>query len=154
MDLDACFSGNWRLTRVVSRVGRPGLFYHKVAFRLLAFTGEDLNSAACWVIRNHLKKITTFHSTLLFLPLSPSFMYSRSISHIWGHNFYCMHHGLRTPREEIAFTARPKIHSHSLFRYRQSIFNLPHRPNFSDIFDLCLHWVSVVREQNCHFEWK
>ena len=22
-------------------------------------------------------------------------------------------HGLRTPREEIAFTARPKIHSHS-----------------------------------------
>ena len=22
---------------------------------------------------------------------------------------------------------------------------VPHRPNFSDIFDLCLHWVSVVR---------
>ena len=22
---------------------------------------------------------------------------------------------------------------------------MPHRPNFSDIFDLCLHWVSVVR---------
>ena len=48
-------------------------------------------------------------------------------------------HGLRTPREEIAFTARPKIHSHS-----QSIFCLPNRPNFSDGFDLCLHWVSVV----------
>ena len=90
MDLDACFSGYWRLTRVVSRVGRPGLFYHKVAFRLSAFTGEDLNSAACWVIRNHLQKITTFHSTLLFLPLSPSFMYSCSINHIWGHDFYCM----------------------------------------------------------------
>ena len=88
MDLDACFSGYWRLTRVVSRVGRPGLFYHKVAFRLSAFTGEDLNSAACWVIRNHLQKITTFHSTLLFLPLSPSFMYSCSISHIWGQDFY------------------------------------------------------------------
>ena len=56
-------------------------------------------------------------------------------------------HGLRTPREEIAFTARPKIHSHSqIFRYGRSIFCLPHRPNFSDIFDLCLHWVSVVRE--------
>ena len=55
-------------------------------------------------------------------------------------------HGLRTPREEITFTARPKIHSHSqIFRYGRSIFCLPHRPNFSDIFDLCLHWVSVVR---------
>ena len=57
------------------------------------------------------------------------------------------YHGLRTPREEIAFTARPKIHSHSqIFRYGRSIFCLPHRPNFSDIFDLCLHWLSVVRE--------
>ena len=52
---------------------------------------------------------------------------------------------LRTPREEIAFTARPKIHSQSqIFRYGRSIFCLPHGPNFSDIFD-CLHWVSVVR---------
>ena len=49
-------------------------------------------------------------------------------------------HGLRTPREEIAFTARPKIHSHSqIFRYGQGIFFLPHWPNFSEIFDLCLH---------------
>ena len=55
-------------------------------------------------------------------------------------------HGLRTPREEIAFTARPKIQSQSqIFRYGRSIFCLPHRPNFSDFFDLCLHWVSVVR---------
>ena len=55
-------------------------------------------------------------------------------------------HGLRTPREKIAFTARPKIHSHSqIVWYGGSIFCLPHRPNFSDIFDLCLHWVSVVR---------
>ena len=55
-------------------------------------------------------------------------------------------HGLRTPREEIAFTARPKIQSQSqIFRYGQSRFCLPHRPTFSDIFDLCLHWVSVVR---------
>ena len=50
------------------------------------------------------------------------------------------------PREEIAFTAWPKIQSKAqIFRYGQSIFCLPHRPNFSDIFDLCLHWVSVVR---------
>jgi hypothetical protein len=56
-------------------------------------------------------------------------------------------HGLRTPREEVAFTVRPKIHSlHSqIFWYGRRIFCLPHRPNFSDIFDLCLHWVSVVR---------
>ena len=55
-------------------------------------------------------------------------------------------HGLWTPREEIAFTARPKIQSQSqIFGYGRSIFCLPHRPNFSDIFDLCLHWVSVVR---------
>ena len=54
-------------------------------------------------------------------------------------------HGLRTPYEEIAFTARTKIHSHSqIFSYGQSIFCLPNRPNFSDIFDLCLHWLSVV----------
>ena len=58
------------------------------------------------------------------------------------------YHGLRTPREEIAFTARPKIHSHSqIFRYGGSIFCLPHRPIFSDILDLCLHWVSVVRDK-------
>ena len=57
-------------------------------------------------------------------------------------------HGQRTPREEIAFTARPKIHSHSqIFRYGRSIFCLPHWPNFSDIFDLCLHWLSVVRDR-------
>ena len=54
-------------------------------------------------------------------------------------------HGLRTPREEIAFTARPIIQSQSqIFRYGRSIFCLPHWPHFSDIFDLCIHWVSVV----------
>ena len=58
-----------------------------------------------------------------------------------------LNHGLRTPREEIAFTARPKIQSQSqIFRYGRSLFCLPHRPNFSDIFDLCLHWASVVRD--------
>ena len=34
-----------------------------------------------------------------------------------------------------------------MFRYGQSIFCLPLWPKFSDIFDLCLHWVSVVRDQ-------
>jgi hypothetical protein len=52
---------------------------------------------------------------------------------------------LRTSGEEIAFSTLPKIHSHSqIFRYGQSIFCLPYRPKFSDFFDLCLHWVSVV----------
>ena len=55
-------------------------------------------------------------------------------------------HGLRTPGDEIVFTARPKTHSHSqIFSYGRSIFCLPHRPKFSDFFDFCLHWVSVVR---------
>ena len=54
-------------------------------------------------------------------------------------------HGLRMPSEETAFTGWPKIHSHSkIFRYGRSICCLPHRPKFSDFFDLCLHWVSVV----------
>ena len=48
--------------------------------------------------------------------------------------------------QSIVFTARLEIHSHSqIFSYGRSIFCLPHRPNFSDIFDLCLHWLSVVR---------
>ena len=50
------------------------------------------------------------------------------------------------PERKLVFTARPKIHFHSqIFRYGRSIFCLPHLPNFSDIFILCLHWVSVVR---------
>ena len=61
-------------------------------------------------------------------------------------------HGLRTPREEIAFTARPKIQSQpQILRYDWSIFCLPHRPNFLCIFELCLSWVSVVRQWNLEF---
>ena len=56
---------------------------------------------------------------------------------------------LRTPREEIAFCVWPKIQSQSqIARYGRSIFCLRHPPNFSDTFDLCLHWVSVVRGKN------
>ena len=62
------------------------------------------------------------------------------------HFFNLYAHGLRMPGEEIAFTAWPKIKSQSkIFRYGRSIFCLPHRPKISDFFDLCLHWVSVVR---------
>ena len=42
-------------------------------------------------------------------------------------------------------TAQPKIKSQSqIFRYGRSIFCLSHRHKFSDFFDLCLHWVSIV----------
>ena len=71
-------------------------------------------------------------------------------SRIQNYNTHACKHRLRTPREEIAFTTRPKIQSQSqIFRYGGSIFCLPHRPDFSDFFDLCLHWVSVVRGV-CH----
>ena len=54
-------------------------------------------------------------------------------------------HGLRTPREEIAFTARLKIQSQSqIFMYGRSKC-LPRWPKFSDIFDFCHSCVSVVR---------
>ena len=54
-------------------------------------------------------------------------------------------HGLRTTGEEITFTAQPKIHAHSrIFSYGRNIFCLPHLPKFSDFFDLCFHWLSVV----------
>ena len=66
----------------------------------------------------------------------------------WGLNFYQIEflyvrnlteHGLWTSCEEIAFTSRPKINSHSqIFRYGRSIFCLPHQPKFSDFFELCL----------------
>ena len=60
-------------------------------------------------------------------------------------NFNVPKHGLRTPGEKMVFTARPKIQSQSqIFRYGRSIFCLPHQPKFSDFFDFCLRWVSVV----------
>ena len=75
--------------------------------------------------------------------IQKKFIENRYVSLASRHTFT---HGLRTPGEEIAFTERSKIHSQSqIFRYGQSIFCLLHRSKFSDIFDLCLHWVSVVR---------
>jgi hypothetical protein len=65
--------------------------------------------------------------------------------------FYSRYHGLRTTGKEIAFTTRPKVNSHSqIFKYGRSIFCLPHQPKFSDFFDLCFHWVSVVRGRYAH----
>ena len=69
------------------------------------------------------------------------------------------YHGVRTPGKEITLTARPKIKSQSqIYRYGQSIFCLPHRPKLSGFFDLCVHWVSVVREREipdsiCNMTW-
>jgi hypothetical protein len=58
-------------------------------------------------------------------------------------------HGLRTRGEKITFTAQTKINSHSqISRYAQLIFCMPHRPKFKDFLNLCLHWVSVVRDSD------
>ena len=62
----------------------------------------------------------------------------KNVAFIWDFfnkvlNFFSSHndrwkyvassHGLRTPRDELVFTAQPKINSHSqIFRYDQSIF--------------------------------
>ena len=57
---------------------------------------------------------------------------------------YGVRHGLRTPGEEIAFTARPKIKSQSqCYRYGRSIFQLSHRPKVSDFFDLLMPSLDV-----------
>ena len=92
------------------------------------------------------------------LPASPILMHNSGVGSIWilvGKQYignltmtifysFGLPHGLRTPREDIAFTAQPKIQSQSqIFRYNRSIFCLPHLPKFSDVFDLCLYWVSV-----------
>ena len=64
-------------------------------------------------------------------------------------NWSCINpdHGLRTHSEEITFTAWLKIKSQSqIYRYCRSIFCLPNRLTISDFFDLCLHWVSIVRD--------
>ena len=87
---------------------------------------------------NH--RLSSFFSELWF---SQNFYFSFANCYAFADD--CTH-GLRTPGEEIAFTLLPKIHSHSqIFRCGRNIFCLPYRPKFSDFFDFCLHWVSVVR---------
>ena len=106
-----------------------------------------------------MKGITQW-SQIIFEDKIPSSMYKAHITRFWGPTKMCYLtalcqwnlwksvwniDGLRTPKEEIAFTAQSKIQSQSqIFRYGQSLFCLPHWPTFSDIFDLCLHWMSVV----------
>ena len=64
----------------------------------------------------------------------------QAAQHTRGRWKFSLVHKLRTPGEEIAFTARLNSHS-QIFRYDRSRFCLPHRPKFSDFLDLCLHWV-------------
>ena len=79
---------------------------------------------------------------ILFLKVAKLASFQRTL----GYDRFHPNHGLRTPGEKIAFTARPKIQSQSqILRYGRSIFCRPHQPKFSDFFDFCLHWVSVVR---------
>ena len=99
--------------------------------------GDGLTNQLC---RRHSAFVRTWGASKPFPPFNFSINYS------W---FLLLHSRLiilNTPREEAAFTAPPEIQSQcQIFRYGRSIFCLPHRPNFSDIFDLWLHWVSVVR---------
>ena len=89
-----------------------------------------------WKIRNNFKNF--FEPIVNIIGKSHSWFPSYIVNWL---------HGLQTPGEEIAFTARPKINSQfPNFRYDRSILCLPHRPKFSDFFDLCLHWMSVVRD--------
>ena len=54
-------------------------------------------------------------------------------------------------RTFTSLSTRSKINSHfQSFRYGRSILCLPHWPKFLDFFDLCLHWVSVVRVLKSH----
>ena len=128
-----------------------------------------MKEAIYFFLTSGLGKTFTGWKKIIKAKINTSLFYQKSsfrnnIEIPWHHKFwplYNLMHGLQTPREEIAFTARPKIHSQSqIFRYGRSIFCLPHQPNFSDIFDLCLHWVSVVRDFThcddiiCKIVWK
>ena len=64
----------------------------------------------------------------------------------WGNRLHCTAEN-QTPNPKFLGTG-----------YGQSIFCLPHRPKISDFFDLCLHWVPVVRGhkyilQGCTILW-
>ena len=58
---------------------------------------------------------------------------------------------LHNSRWKMVPTKRPLDMPHRLQTTNEksrSIFCLPHRLKFSHFFDLCLHWVSVVRDWN------
>ena len=96
-------------------------------------TGKSILKAS---LKSRMKILITFQPKQLLI----NCIVSKLSCYYIYHCFY----GLQTPREK--FTAWPKIQSQSqIFRYGRSMFCLPHRPNFSDIFDLSFHWVCVVR---------
>ena len=109
---------------------------------------DTVSTTTSLSIRCFSKRSHCFFFTINTFYLTDSYIiFTLKMESVYRNIIFDCKHGLRTPREEKAFTARPKLHSHSqIFRYGGSIFCLPHRPNFSDIFDLCLHWVSVVRD--------
>ena len=101
---------------------------HAVRDQSRTFVGKDWSAAKIYI------------HTYIFNPILPIVCARENVYQ------FTMDHRLRTPGEEIAFTARPKIQFQSqIFRYGRSIFCLPHWPKFSDFFDLYLHCVSVVR---------
>ena len=78
------------------------VFCEMSSFRLLC-PNEFVSLSFCICL------LTYLYGQLVIYPLIP-------YSNIWAH-------GLRTPREEMTFTARPKIKSQSqIFRYGRSIF--------------------------------
>ena len=123
------------------------------------FSNEDCNGAISitqWVFINDCYKVNPVGQWGKVLVMATGFVDHLGLRRVHKDaevevlNSCVQNHRLcMDPGEEITFTARPKINSHSkIFRYGRSIFCLPHRPKFSDFFDLCLHWVSIVRVQN------
>ena len=62
-------------------------------------------------------------------------------------SFYETEHGLRMPERGncLDCTVEKQVPFPN-FRHFRSIFCLPLMSTFSDFFDLCLHWLSIVRE--------
>ena len=48
-------------------------------------------------------------------------------------------------RNRLHCMAENQLPLPNVYVYSQSISYLPHLPKFSDFFDLCLHWMSVLR---------
>ena len=73
-----------------------------------------------------------------------------SIQWLWVHKYEPYLYVLSTDYERPE-RKWPSLHCRKLnpnpkfLGMAEAYFCLPHRPNFSDFFDLCRHWVSVVR---------
>ena len=107
-------------------------------FRCLWFMGVHSLSFECFKI------ISWKRSSIKMMIMHFQKEFQAIVVHIDNTNNF--NDGLRIPGEEITSTAQLKIHSHSqIVRNSRNIFCLPHRPKWSDFFDICLHWVSLVR---------